>query len=395
VLLVSAVSGYAPLYKQHLAEVIPDEYIVIFKDSIGEDLLSSELELAMSQYKVMHLYRDSVKGFSARLTKDNLKDIRRNPRVSFVEVNYVVNASACTDAVDVGSWGLTRIAETVMNLDMKYAHPKTAGGDVIAYVIDTGIYLDAQEFQSANGNRATFGFKAEKSWSNGDMNGHGTHVASTIAGNKFGVARLARLVAVKVLGDNGSGSNAGVIAGVNFVAGDRKKKKKTSVANLSLGGGLSQALNAAVNAAVDAGVVVVVAAGNNNGDACLGSPASADKVISVGATDTSNQKDIRAVFSNWSPKCVHIFAPGSNIIAAGIGDPNAESSKSGTSMASPHVAGIAALLLAENPGMSAKEIKDTVLGGATKGQIDMDCEKPCSDSPNLMAFNGCDRHPNK
>lgn len=238
------------------------------------------------------------------------------------------------------------------------------------YIIDTGIYVEHNDFAG----RATFGFKAERSWSETDKHGHGTHVSSTIVGEKFGVARKAHAVAVKVLGDNGSGSNSGVVAGVDWVVSQYKANKKPSVINMSLGGSTSVILNAAVDAAFEAGIVVVVAAGNEDYDACDGSPSGASQVITVGSTEkgkfilkilrfflknsninlfiakSPSSPDVRSYFSNWGP-CVDVFAPGTGITAAWIGRPDATNTISGTSMASPHVAGVATLHLGENPNV--------------------------------------------
>jgi subtilisin family serine protease len=261
------------------------------------------------------------------------------------------------------------------------------------FVVDTGIYVENADF----GGRATFFWKAESSWSNTDANGHGTHVASTAAGSFYGVAPLANLYAVKVLGDDGSGTNAGVIAGVDRVtAAHSSGQSKRTVANLSLGGGYSSALNDACDEAVDAGVVMVVAAGNEDDDACYSSPASAAKVISVGSTDVgvqgfNEQIDERSSFSNYG-ECVDIFAPGSDITAAWIGSTTATATISGTSMASPHVAGVAALVLSTNPSYSSTEVRDYILNNAIPNKISLRCannEESCRYSPNLLLNNGC------
>jgi len=196
---------------------------------------------------------------------------------------------------------------------------------------------------------------------------------------------------VKVLGDNGSGSTAGVIAGVDWVVGQYLSNGKSSVINMSLGGGYSPAMNAAVDVAVENNVVVAVASGNSNMDACSSSPASADLVLSVGSTDVGvNDNDVRSYFSNYGP-CVDVFAPGSDITAAWIGSPSATRTISGTSMASPHIAGIAALMRADVPQATATEIQKSLVGSATSGEIDLMCpgSGTCVQSPNLMAWNGC------
>jgi len=305
--------------------------------------------------------------------------------VRYVEVDQIMRANACSAPVRVTSWGLNRICEQdAVTLDDFYTAPTTGGKGVTAYIVDTGIYVNNVDFSS----RASFGFKANSLWSDTDGNGHGTHVASTVIGRAYGVAREATAIAVKVLGDDGSGTNAGVIAGVDWVAG---RGTPRSVINMSLGGGFSSTLNAAVNNAVAKGVVTVVAAGNDNRDACNYSPASASAVISTGSTeDGSDNSDVRSYFSNYGT-CVNIFAPGSAITAAWIGSPSATRTISGTSMASPHVAGIGALLRADFPNESATQIQKRITDMGTKDVINLVCAgvSACSASPNLMAWNGC------
>jgi len=221
-------------------------------------------------------------------------------------------------------------------------------------------------------------------------------VTSTTSGKQYGIAKKATLIAVKVLGADGSGSTAGVIAGVNYCVENRDTRNRPSVGNMSLGGGKSATLDAAVNAASNAGVIMVVAAGNDNTNACNGSPSGASTVICVGATDvgadsSDNQKDVRSYFSNYG-SCVHVFAPGSNIPGAWIGNKNSETRTiSGTSMASPHVAGAAALLLGEQPSLSFDQVKKLLTDDATLNVIDLMCTTTtCRNSPNKMLYVGCD-----
>jgi len=216
-------------------------------------------------------------------------------------------------------------------------------------------------------------------------------VASTAGGSNFGIARKTRLVAVKVLGDTGSGSTAGVIAGVDWSVREATNRAELAVINMSLGGGSSPAMNAAVNAAVDNGVAVAVAAGNSNSDACNFSPAGAQKVLTVGNTMQGINSDVRATSSSFG-LCLDLFAPGTSITAAWIGSRTAIRTISGTSMASPHVAGIAALLRADNKGWTATEVQEGLVGMATPGTITLNCgglPPSCAASPNLMAWNGC------
>jgi len=302
-----------------------------------------------------------------------------------------VTADACVPPVPVGSWGLTRVSQQAnLNPDDHYTYPDTAGQEVVLYILDTGIYVDHADFEGAPP-RATFGWKAEPGWSNLDGNGHGTHVASTSGGNNFGIARKTRLVAVKVLGDSGSGTWAGVIGGIDWTVLEASSKQQLAVINMSLGGGRTISVDAAADAAVDNGVVVVVAAGNNNGDACNFSPAAAPKVLTVGATEEGINRDVRSYYSNWGT-CVNIFGPGTSITAAWIGTRTALRSISGTSMASPHVAGIAALLRSDNRGATAQEIQQGIVQMGTPGTVTLNCAglpASCNQTPNIMAWNGC------
>jgi len=219
---------------------------------------------------------------------------------------------------------------------------------------------------------------------------HGTHVASTVGGKVYGVAKGVELIAVKVLDDNGSGSWSGVISGIEWTILQARSSGKPSVINMSIGGGYSPTVDQAANSAVSNNVVTVVAAGNSNADACNESPAGASEVLSTGATEqVGGSGDRRSSFSNYGP-CVKVFAPGTQITGAWIGSPTAIDTISGTSMASPHVCGIAALERQLNSAATAKAIQATIVSSATKGLIDLNCRaSTCSLSPNLMAWNGC------
>jgi len=289
-------------------------------------------------------------------------------------------------------WGLSRISSRPIDTDGHYYYPPKAANSIDVYIIDTGIYTAHSDFEG----RAIFGFKAETSWPNTDDDGHGTHVASTVAGKLYGVAKKANLIAVKVLGGDGTGSTAGVIAGVDWAVKRRKASGKNSIGNMSLGGGLSSLMNKAVNAASLAGVFMVVAAGNEDSDACFSSPASATDVICVGATDLGpgnrpdESLDVRAYFSNYGT-CVDVFAPGTTILGAWIGSTTAKRTISGTSMASPHVAGVAALFLDQHPTLTFAQLREKVETVASIDMIEMNCaDSACSRSPNLMLFSGCE-----
>ncbi len=289
---------------------------------------------------VTAIYDNAIQGFAAQMSAEEAEAMVESSDVAYIEQDGKVYASDIASggggAYSVSTWGLDRIDQRDLPLSNTPFTPYGHGSGVTAYIIDTGILLSHEEF----GDRAEFGINTSGESENEDCNGHGTHVAGTVAGNVYGVANQAKVVAVKVLKCNGGGTYSGVIAGIDWVMGNAIGKRAT--ANLSLGGGFSQALNDAVKDLHDSGVPVVVAAGNNYGNACSYSPASESTVITVGSTTSS---DARSSFSNYG-KCVDIMAPGSSIKSAWIGDTNSDYSiLSGTSMASPHVCGAVALLL--------------------------------------------------
>jgi len=252
----------------------------------------------------------------------------------------------------------------------------------------TGIRITHDEFQG----RASWGANFIDTLDQ-DCNGHGTHVAGTVAGVSYGVAKKSTVIAVKVLDCQGSGSWTAVIKGVEYTANSANRKNAKAIANMSLGGGFNKALNDAVAAAVQSGVTFAVAAGNSNDNACLYSPASEATAISVGASDISNeissQKDVRAYYSNFG-SCVDIFAPGTLIKSAWYTSNTATNTISGTSMATPHIAGVAALYLAENPSATPQEIELFLVSQSTQGVIDMQCRTTeCNKSPNKMLYSSC------
>jgi len=286
------------------------------------------------------------------------------------------------------TWGLDRISEVALNLDERYVYPTGAGVGVTAYIVDTGIEITHPDFQD----RAEWGANFADQ-DNTDCNGHGTHVAGTVAGQTYGVAKGANLVAVKVLDCSGSGTWEGVVSGIQYVASEHKKRKTASVANMSLGGGKAQVVNDAVTAAIAAGVTFAVAAGNNDGEACLVSPASTPTAITVGATTVANvngqQIDDRAYFSNYGT-CVTLLAPG-QMIASDWLDGTVKVI-SGTSMASPHVAGAAAAYLSANLAATPAQVKAYLSQQATEDVIQLSClttETVCKQTPNLLLYSPC------
>jgi len=289
--------------------------------------------------------------------------------LEYIEQDQVVYALG--QQVNPPSWGLDRSDQRNLPLDSRFNYYDSAGSGVTAYIADTGILVTHNDF----GGRAVFGFKANAAWSNTDGNGHGTHVASTTAGTSYGLAKRASLVAVKVLGDNGSGSTSGVVAGVDWIADEGTANR--DVANMSLGGGASVAMDDAVNNAVTAGIFFAVAAGNDNGNACNTSPARAANAFTVMATTST---DARSSFSNYGT-CTDIFAPGSNIVGAWIGSNTATNTISGTSMAAPHVCGAAALA----NGQSARTptaLKSYLVSQGTANVI----SNPGTGSPNVLLY---------
>ncbi|KAI9296959.1 hypothetical protein K502DRAFT_337086 [Neoconidiobolus thromboides FSU 785] len=336
--------------------------------------------------KLNHVYyHNELNGYSGKFDKELVDLIRRSPEVDYVEQDSIVR----TNKLERGApWGLARISH-VDHLSFgtfnKYIYDERAGANVTAYVIDTGVNYQHEDFEG----RAEWGATIPQGDPDEDGNGHGSHCAGTIAGKRYGVAKKAKVVAVKVLRSNGSGSMSDVVKGVEWAAKAAKEEErqarksgkthKGSVANMSLGGGYSRALNQAVNAAVDSGLNFAVAAGNDDEDACNYSPASAENAVTVGATTINDE---RAWFSNWGD-CTDIFAPGKDIDSIWRGSKSATNTISGTSMASPHVAGALAYLLSlEEKTPSPAELKKKLIDLAIKDTLN-DIPKK---SPNKLLY---------
>ncbi|MEN9508692.1 MAG: hypothetical protein RLZZ621_1255, partial [Gemmatimonadota bacterium] len=317
----------------------------------------------------------ALKGFAAQLPEPARVALSRNPNVAYIEADGIAYANQqITRSTTL--WGLDRIDTRPRTYDGFYTAQNTGVG-VEAYIMDTGILYGHQEF----GGRAVPFFDAINDGLNGsDCNGHGSHVAGTVGGSTVGVAPGVSLFAVRVLGCSGSGSWSGVIAGVDAVAAKKRNNPTIPmVGNMSLGGGISSTLNTAVTNAVNAGVVMVVAAGNSNADACGSSPAATPAALTVGSTTST---DARSSFSNYG-SCVDLFAPGSSITSAWYTGTNVYNTISGTSMASPHVAGVAALYLSANPTASSSEANAAIVGAATTGVV----TSAGTGSPNLLLYN--------
>lgn len=312
------------------------------------------------------VYRSALTGFAAEIPDQAIEGLRRNPLVQSIELDGI--ATIQTDQVNPPSWGLDRIDQRLLPLNQLYAY-ETQGSGVTAYIIDTGIHTHS-EFAG----RLTSGYDfIDNDADADDCHGHGTHVAGTVAGTTVGVAKQASLVAVRVLGCNGSGTWSQVIAGVDWVVANARRP---AVANMSLGGGRLDAVNLAVDNAVVAGIVFAVAAGNNGSNACNLSPAGAGNALTTGATDIT---DTRATFSNFGT-CLDVFAPGVNIRSS-VQNGGYEN-WNGTSMATPHVAGVAALELAAYPAASAFEVNAAIKGYATPDRV----VNAGTGSPNRLLF---------
>jgi len=334
-------------------DALADRYIVVFKrGTAGADRLTTELARGGT---VHFRYGTALIGFAATLPAASLDGIRRNPNVDYVVADGEATAIATQTSA---TWGIDRIDQRALPLSTTYNYDQTGAG-VRAYILDTGIRGDHGQYagRTAAGYTAVADGRGTE-----DCNGHGTHVAGTVGGTTYGVAKGVTIVPVRVLDCRGSGTWSGVIAGIDWVAANAVKP---AVANMSLGGGVNSALNAAVTNAVGQGVVFVVAGGNENTDACTRSPASTPAAITVGATTSS---DARASYSNYG-SCLDIFAPGSSITSAWYTSSTAINTISGTSMASPHVAGAAALVLGATPSATPAQVAATLTGNATTGVV--------------------------
>ena len=368
------------------ANKISGQYIVGFKDnSITEmmtkagasnaqaiDMMADNLSLKYLG-RVERTYKKAMKGGVFNLSEKDARRLANDPRVLFVEEDQIFSINATQNNA---TWGLDRIDQRSLPLSNSYTYNNSAS-NVNAYIIDTGVLNSHSDF----GGRASSGIDTVDNDNDAtDCNGHGTHVAGTVASSTYGVAKSAKIIGVRVLNCQGSGTNSGVIAGIDWVA---QNHVKPAVANMSLGGGASSATDSAVANLVNAGVTVVVAAGNDNSNACNYSPAREPSAITVGSTTSS---DARSSFSNYGT-CLDIYAPGSSITSTWSN--GGTNTISGTSMASPHVAGIAALYLADNPNATPSQVEQAIENAATAGIV----SDARSGSPNLLAYSFFDGPP--
>ncbi len=361
---------------------IPGQYIVVLEDPAVRAANDPEgvvypaaayADQVVGAYggQVLYTYESALSGFAAELPDAAIAALMEDPNVDYLEADRVI----ALDGLQVpATWGLDRLDQRDLPLDDSFTYA-VAGAGVHAYIIDTGVRGTHVEFTG----RMASGYTAIlDGGGTNDCNGHGTHVAGTVGGTVFGVAKQVTIHPVRVLDCGGSGTVSGVIAGVNWVAANAVRP---AVANMSLGGSASSALDMAVRNAVATGVLFAVAAGNQNQDACQTSPARTEEVLTVGATTNA---DLRASFSNYGA-CLDLFAPGVSIASAYSTNDTAAAYMSGTSMASPHVAGVAALYLSANPTAAVSEVMENIYENATAGQVvnagtnsPIDCSTPAS-----------------
>ncbi|MEV0254904.1 S8 family peptidase [Streptomyces sp. NPDC050732] len=367
----AAPAGQGTVLAAGSADAIKGSYIVTLKNGSGLKAATSQGKDLIAEYggSVQKTFKSALNGYSAKLTETEAKRLAADPAVASVEQNQRLRATATqTNA----PWGLDRIDQTKLPLSGSYTYPDTAGSGVTAYVIDTGVRISHSEISG----RAVNGYDAVDGDSTAqDGNGHGTHVATTIAGKTYGVAKKAKIVAVRVLDNNGSGTTAGVIAGIDWVTSNHAAGAP-AVANMSLGGGASTSLDNAVKNSIADGVTYAVAAGNENTNAANSSPARVPAAITVGATGSN---DARASFSNYG-SILDIFAPGVSIKAGWHTGDTATNTISGTSMATPHVAGAAAIYLAGHTSATPAQVSSALVNGATPSVV----TSPGTGSPNKL-----------
>lgn len=358
---------------------IAGSYIVVLNDALPRrsnpgnsdvslDASSRSLALAATYGGTIHqIYDEALKGYAVEMTETDAQALSEDARVKYVEEDSVMTATGDQFGAP---WGLDRSDQRDLPLNGDYNFTRSGVG-VNAYVIDTGIWTTHSEFTG----RADMSYTALRDGYNTDCNGHGTHVAGTLGGATYGVAKNVLLHGIRVLDCNGNGSLSNVIAGVNWVT---RHAVKPAVANMSLSGGPSTSLDDAINSSIASGVTYTVAAGNGNTFACDYSPSRIPGVITVGATDSL---DNRAYFTNYGT-CVDLFAPGVNITSAWAGDNYATYTASGTSMASPHVAGAVALYLEGNRNALPAEVSAYLVSNGTTGII----KNLFYDTPNVLLY---------
>ncbi|MET9432562.1 S8 family peptidase [Streptomyces sp. NPDC006551] len=351
---------------------VAGSYIVTLDESARAESAKGRAVAAEYGAKIKKTYTSALNGYSVELSEAQAKKLAADPAVESVVQNRVFTINATQPSPP--SWGLDRIDQRALPLNQSYTYPDSAGQGVTAYIIDTGVRISHSDF----GGRAANGYDAiDNDNVAQDGHGHGTHVAGTVAGSAHGVAKKAKIVGVRVLNNQGSGTTAQVVAGIDWVT---RNAVKPAVANMSLGGGVDSALDTAVRNSIASGVTYAVAAGNDNSNASNYSPARVSEAITVGSTTNT---DARSSFSNYG-SVLDIFAPGSSIKSAWNTSDTATNTISGTSMATPHVAGAAAVYLAGNPTATPAQVSTALTDAATPNVV----TSPGTGSPNKLLYIG-------
>ena len=368
-LIVSVAGVRAP----HIAEAAPAKSVYIVRLKSSSMLAPFVMQEGKYGTQITQLFASIFPGFASKLSTPEVARLRKNKKVLSVSKMGIYKVPKRTaPSSSIAFWGLDRINQRRLPLDGQTPSAGNGSG-VRVYVVDTGVDLNHPEFQG----RVSDSYSGIDGSSNAsDCNGHGTHVAGTIAGKTSGVAPAATIVPVKVLSCNGSGNSLWILRGLDYVMADYAMRRQPSVVNLSLGGSVDPALDAAIEAMVSRGITVVVAAGNNNKSACLVSPARAPSALTVGASDVL---DKRASFSNHG-SCLDLFAPGVGVRSAWPG--GTYRNLNGTSMAAPHVAGVAAHVLGQNPTLSPAQVSRKITDSATPGAV----ADARTGSPNRLLF---------
>jgi subtilisin family serine protease len=366
---VASAGRTAPLLSAaDASRAVDGQYIVVLNEGANPRSVA-----AVAGVSTRFVYTAALNGFAGALNEGQLNALRHNPNVAYIEQDQAVSVAATQTGA---TWGLDRTDQRSLPLSTSFTYVNTGLG-VNAYIIDTGIRFDHVDF----GGRASTGYDAvTPGGTAADCQGHGTHVAGTVGGLTWGIAKAVNLKAVRVLDCSGSGTNAGVAAGMDWVTANHVKP---AVANMSLGGGASTAIDDATRRMIAAGVATTIAAGNGNmagraQDACNYSPARVAEGITVGATTST---DAKASYSNYGT-CLDIFAPGSSITSASHSSATGSSVKSGTSMAAPHVAGVAALYLQSSPGATPQQVRDALVSNGTPNKV----TSAGTGSPNVLLF---------
>lgn len=388
VLLISATAATAGVVAPQEGRILyagapnalPGSYVVVLKDSAavraaGVPAVAQQLA-GSHDGAVSATFATALRGFSVLMTEAQAKRLAAHADVAYVEQDRVFTIA--DTQINPPSWGLDRIDQRNLPLDQSYTY-NTSGDGVTVYIIDTGIRFSHTTF----GGRAVSGRDTVNEDNDAsDCNGHGTHVAGTVGGSQYGVAKDVTLVGVRVLSCSGSGTTTNVVQGIDWVTANADDP---AVANMSLGGGISTAIDNAVNNSINSGVTYAVAAGNESTNACNRSPARVGAAITVGATGSN---DVRASFSNFGT-CLDLFAPGVGITSAWWTSNTATNTISGTSMAAPHAAGAAALILEANPSFTPAQVRSAMVANATPGVVG----NPGSGSPNLLLYTLSDGPP--